>query len=208
MKALYQVRVEINDEIVSNRDFCAVCATKILAEKTIDGQPIIDFLNKIQKSPADLESFLYLTKELHFLIYILAKLEEIGPAYLVDHLNKYISLKYPQIKEEADKKPILNLRITFLGINSILSEILSKLLDFIFSYAYNMKLDKDVGRKVTTFLIERILGTLRNYTLMHLEKTNVWVMEFRKFNVESIEGLDLCDPLTITKANFFFQETP
>ena len=198
LKSLFLIRAEFHQEIIGNRDFCPVCSTKILAQKTLDAQPIIDFLDKIQKAPVNLESFLYFSKELFFLTYSMGHLEKTGFDYLIAHLNDYITLRYPQIKNKKEKVSILNLRLTCLGINSLLSELMAKILDFITIYVYNMKLDKEVEIKVITFIIERVLASTNKFTIIHFETQNIWRILFNKFE-NTYEGLDLCDPLIITK---------
>lgn len=198
LNCFFQVRHELHKEVIANRNFCYVCATKALVQKTVDGNIILDFLSQIKNLPLNLDIFVYTLKEFLFLVSMVDMAEQTGLNYIVEHLKDHLKLNYPNLKTDEDKQKILNLRVTCLGINAMLSEIMTKILDFIEAYVHNMRCNEDVERRIITFLIERIFGSFKNFTIMHDESNKAWTIIFNKFN-SLYEGMDLCDPLIITK---------
>lgn len=202
LNSILQARYDTAQSLVFNRDFCPVCASKLLATKTIEGQPVIDFLQEVSHCQNSFSDFEHILKEHFFLLFILQKLNETTPRYLVSHLQDFISLKYPTVDKKKVNESFLSLRVTFLGINAMLAELMGKLLDFVMTVVYNMGVDKEVERKIINFCLERFYSSHLAYSAIYDETKDAWMIIVPKFSVETSQlckDLDLCDPLTIIK---------
>lgn len=181
-----------------NRYFCPVCATKLLAEKTVDATPIIEYLATIRHVNSREADFSYFLRELYFNFYICEMLNEIGPAYLIKHLKDYVVLKYKKLTKDAAEK-IYNLKITSLAFNAMISEIMDRLLDIAFYFVSSMKLEKDIERKVLMFIIERIMYFVGNYSILYDDSKEAISIIVNKFKPELFKELETNDPLIIVK---------
>lgn len=199
MKILYDVKEKFNIDIVHNRYFCPICAIKLLSQKSVDAIPIITYLKSIKNLSNTESDFCYIFEEFLFTIYICIMINQAKPDFIIEHLQDYIKARHPEIKHEDDKEKVLSLKITSLAINAILSELTTKLLDFVIPYVYSMKLKEEVERQVIQFVMERMFSTVHRYTICFSDNNNVWNINFYKFDEIIFQDLNHCDPLNIVK---------
>lgn len=196
-KSIYEARKQFNATIIENRAFCVICALKIFVENTFSADKTLAFLSNIQKLELGNEDKVYLIKEFYFLTFMIGQLNHLGLDFLQKHFLEYIKLHHTELlKNEEAYKSIAELKVLFLAINAMLSEILSRIMD---AYDLIEFSDKDKKRKVFEFIFVQISDRLNNVRILHFEIDNTILIQIRKFAEDGFPEYSLFDPIIINR---------
>lgn len=185
--------------VIYNRGFCFKCATSDFLKKSYQSTLIINFIAEIQSVGYSQEDFIYLLQELWLTTSMLNYINKL-PAETVQEMNlNILKLEYPTaITEKTNLAKLGALKVPNLAFNSIISEIGQKLLEIVGHFVYDIKLDKNVTRKVLEYLFQRIFCYVPHITYVYREEKNTWYLQLEKYAVEEYIKLDHCDPITLT----------